>query len=346
MIQLKIDNNNIVLPKTKVILTSSIESILPKDIKIIINELWSVNPNNPAELKASFYIQDPNMEQNILNVTATIKPTDIPKIYQLVGFKLESSNSIIQEMNKEKELFEVSPLNAHFIMNQFDLSELMENLTPSSAQDEMNFITAFANSKSLYEDNKDVNYKNMGINKKSLYDEYYKNMGVSSKSLYEDYKDMGISGLDFFELVEDENTMGKDLMYQIDIEEPRTIEMFYSDIKDHITKALIQIVKKHKEKNDTNLQYYVEDFNILNFYFMPENYNLISEKYDGCQSILQKRDITLFYNEKYNNVFFAESKLDYKTASYTEVSTLDKLRLTINEELALLRYFIYKYNIE
>lgn len=312
MIQLKIDNNNIVLPKTKLILTSSLESILPKNIKIIINELWSVNPNNPAELKASFYIQDPNMEQNILNVTATIKSTDIPKIYQLVGFKLESSNSIIQEMNKEKELFEVSPLNAHFIMNQFDLSELMENLTPSSAQDEMNFITAFAN----------------------------------SKSLYEDYKDMGISGLDFFELVEDENTMGKDLMYQIDIEEPRTIEMFYSDIKDHITKALIQIVKKHKEKNDTNLQYYVEDFNILNFYFMPENYNLISEKYDGCQSILQKRDITLFYNEKYNDVFFAESKLDYKTASYTEVSTLDKLRLTINEELALLRYFIYKYNIE
>lgn len=312
MIQLKIDNNNIVLPKTKLILTSSLESILPKDIKIIINELWSVNPNNPAELKASFYIQDPNMEQNILNVTATIKPTDIPEIYQLVGFKLQSSYSIIQEMNKEKELFEVSPLNAHFIMNQFDLSELMENLTPSSAQDEMNFITAFAN----------------------------------SKSLYEDYKDMGISGLDFFELVEDENTMGKDLMYQIDIEEPRTIEMFYSDIKDHITKALIQIVKKHKEKNDTNLQYYVEDFNILNFYFMPENYNLISEKYDGCQSILQKRDITLFYNEKYNDVFFAESKLDYKTASYTEVSTLDKLRLTINEELALLRYFIYKYNIE
>jgi hypothetical protein len=122
--------------------------------------------------------------------------------------------------------------------------------------------------------------------------------------------------------------------------------MFYSDIKDHITNALIQIVKKHKEKNDTNLQYYVEDFNILNFYFMPENYNLISAKYDGCQSILQKRDITLFYNEKYNDVFFAESKLDYKTASYTEVSTLDKLRLTINEELALLRYFIYKYNIE
>jgi hypothetical protein len=79
---------------------------------------------------------------------------------------------------------------------------------------------------------------------------------------------------------------------------------------------------------------------------MPENYNLISAKYDGCQSILQKRDITLFYNEKYNDVFFAESKLDYKTASYTEVSTLDKLRLTINEELALLRYFIYKYNIE
>lgn len=312
MIQLKIDNNNIVLPKTKLILTSSLESILPKNIKIIINELWSVNPNNPAELKASFYIQDPNMEQNILNVTATIKSTDIPEIYQLVGFKLQSSYSIIQEMNKEKELFEVSPLNAHFIMNQFDLSELMENLTPSSAQDEMNFITAFAN----------------------------------SKSLYEDYKDMGISGLDFFELVEDENTMGKDLMYQIDIEEPRTIEMFYSDIKDHITKALIQIVKKHKEKNDTNLQYYVEDFNILNFYFMPENYNLISEKYDGCQSILQKRDITLFYNEKYNDVFFAESKLDYKTASYTEVSTLDKLRLTINEELALLRYFIYKYNIE
>lgn len=312
MIQLKIDNNNIVLPKTKVILTSSIESILPKDIKIIINELWSVNPNNPAELKASFYIQDPNMEENILNVTATIKSTDIPEIYQLIGFKLQSSYSIIQEMNKEKELFEVSPLNAHFIMNQFDLSELMENLTPSSAQDEMNFITAFAN----------------------------------SKSLYEDYKDMGIAGLDFFELVEDENTMGKDLMYQIDIEEPRTIEMFYSDIKVHITKALIQIVKKHKEKNDTNLQYYVEDFNILNFYFMPENYNLISEKYDGCQSILQKRDITLFYNEKYNDVFFAESKLDYKTASYTEVSTLDKLRLTINEELALLRYFIYKYNIE
>lgn len=312
MIQLKIDNNNIVLPKTKVILTSSLESILPKNIKIIINELWSVNPNNPAELKASFYIQDPNMEQNILNVTATIKPTDIPEIYQLVGFKLQSSYSIIQEMNKEKELFEVSPLNAHFIMNQFDLSELMENLTPSSAQDEMNFITAFAN----------------------------------SKSLYEDYKDMGISDFNFFELVEDENTMGKDLMYQIDIEEPRTIEMFYSDIKDHITKALIQIVKKHKEKNDTNLQYYVEDFNILNFYFMPENYNLISEKYDGCQSILQKRDITLFYNEKYNDVFFAESKLDYKTASYTEVSTLDKLRLTINEELALLRYFIYKYNIE
>lgn len=312
MIQLKIDNNNIVLPKTKVILTSSIESILPKDIKIIINELWSVNPNNPAELKASFYIQDPNMEENILNVTATIKSTDIPEIYQLIGFKLQSSYSIIQEMNKEKELFEVSPLNAHFIMNQFDLSELMENLTPSSAQDEMNFITAFAN----------------------------------SKSLYEDYKDMGIAGLDFFELVEDENTMGKDLMYQIDIEEPRRIEMFYSDIKVHITKALIQIVKKHKEKNDTNLQYYVEDFNILNFYFMPENYNLISEKYDGCQSILQKRDITLFYNEKYNDVFFAESKLDYKTASYTEVSTLDKLRLTINEELALLRYFIYKYNIE
>lgn len=316
MIQLEIDNNNIVLPKTKVILTSSIESILPKDIKIIINELWSVNPNNPAELKASFYIQDSNMEQNILNVTATIKPTDIPKIYQLVGFKLESSNSIIQEMNKEKELFEVSPLNAHFIMNQFDLSELMENLTPSSAQDEMDFFTALANSK-IYVNNKDVNYK-----------------------------DIGISGVDFFDLIEDENTMGKDLMYQIDIEEPRTIEMFYSDIKDHITKALIQIVKKHKEKNDTNLQYYVEDFNILNFYFMPENYNLISEKYDGCQSILQKRDITLFYNEKYNDVFFAESKLDYKTASYTEVSTLDKLRLTINEELALLRYFIYKYNIE
>lgn len=318
MIQLKIDNNNIVLPKTKVILTSSLESILPKNIKIIINELWSINPNNPAELKASFYIQDSNMEQNILNVTATIKPTDIPKIYQLVGFKLESSNSIIQEMNKEKELFEVSPLNAHFIMNQFDLSELMENLTPSSAQDEMNFFTALANSNSkIYVNNKDVNYK-----------------------------DMGISGLDFFDLVEDENTMGKDLMYQIDIEEPRTIEMFYSDIKDHITKALIQIVKKHKEKNDTNLQYYVEDFNILNFYFMPENYNLISEKYDGCQSILQKRDITLFYNEKYNDVFFAESKLDYKTASYTEVSTSEKLRLTINEELALLRYFIYKYNIE
>jgi hypothetical protein len=315
MIQLKIDNNNIVLPKTKVILTSSLESILPKDIKIIINELWSVNPNNPAEIKASFYIQDSNMEENILNVTATIKPTDIPKIFQLVGFKLQSSYSIIQEMNKEKELFEVSPLNAHFIMNQFDLSELMENLTPSSAQDEMDFFTALANSK-IYVNNKDV-----------------------------DYKDMGISDLNFFDLIDD-NTNGKDLMYQIDIEEPRTIEMFYSDIKDHITNALIQIVKKHKEKNDTNLQYYVEDFNILNFYFMPENYNLISAKYDGCQSILQKRDITLFYNEKYNDVFFAESKLDYKTASYTEVSTLDKLRLTINEELALLRYFIYKYNIE
>jgi hypothetical protein len=315
MIQLEIDNNNIVLPKTKLILTSSLESILPKDIKIIINELWSVNPNNPAELNASFYIQDPNMEQNILDVTATIKPTDIPKIYQLVGFKLQSSYSIIQEMNKEKELFEVSPLNAHFIMNQFDLSELMENLTPSSAQDEMDFFTALANSK-IYVNNKDV-----------------------------DYKDMGISDLNFFDLIDD-NTNGKDLMYQIDIEEPRTIEMFYSDIKDHITNALIQIVKKHKEKNDTNLQYYVEDFNILNFYFMPENYNLISAKYDGCQSILQKRDITLFYNEKYNDVFFAESKLDYKTASYTEVSTLDKLRLTINEELALLRYFIYKYNIE
>jgi hypothetical protein len=312
MIKLKIDNNNIVLPKTKLILTSSLESILPKDIKIIINELWSVNPNNPTELKASFYIQDSNMEQNILNVTATIKPTDIPKIYQLIGFKLESSYSIIQEMNKEKELFEVSPLNAHFIMNQFDLSELMENLTPSSAQDEMDFSTALAN----------------------------------SKSLYEDWQDIGISDLKFFDLVEDENTMGKDLMCQIDIEEPRTIEMFYLDIKDHITKALIQIVKKHKEKNDTNLQYYVEDFITLNFSFMPDNYNLISEKYDGCQSILQKRDITLFYNEKYNDVFFAESKLDYKTATYTEVSTSEKLRLTINEELALLRYFIYKYNIE
>jgi hypothetical protein len=312
MIQLKIDNNNIVLPKTKVILTSSLESILPKDIKIIINELWSVNPNNPAEIKASFYIQDSNMEENILDVTATIKPTDIPKIYQLIGFKLESSYSIIQEMNKEKELFEVSPLNAHFIMNQFDLSELMENLTPSSAQDEMDFSTALAN----------------------------------SKSLYEDWQDIGISDLKFFDLIEDENTMGKDLMCQIDIEEPRTIEMFYLDIKDHITKALIQIVKKHKEKNDTNLQYYVEDFITLNFSFMPDNYNLISEKYDGCQSILQKRDITLFYNEKYNDVFFAESKLDYKTATYTEVSTSEKLRLTINEELALLRYFIYKYNIE
>ena len=344
MIQLKIENNKIVLPKTKVILSSSLESILPKDIKIIINELWSVNPNNPAEIKASFYIQDSNMEQNILNVTATIKPTDIPETYQLVGFKLQSSYSIIQEMNKEKELFEVSPLNAHFIMNQFELTELMGNLTPSSAQDEMDFSTALANSK-IYVDNKDVNYKNMGINTKSLYDEFT-NMGVSSKSLYKDWEDMGISGLDFFDLVEDENTMGKDLMYQIDIKEPRTIEMFYSDIKNHITKALIQIVKKHKEKNDTNLQYYVEDFNILNFYFMPENYNLISEKYDGCQSILQKRDITLFYNEKYNDAFFAESKLDYKTASYTEVSTSEKLRLTINEELALLRYFIYKYNIE
>jgi hypothetical protein len=312
MIQLEIDNNNIVLPKTKLILTSSLESILPKDIKIIINELWSVNPNNPAEIKASFYIQDSNMEENILDVTATIKPTDIPKIYQLIGFKLESSYSIIQEMNKEKELFEVSPLNAHFIMNQFDLSELMENLTPSSAQDEMDFSTALAN----------------------------------SKSLYEDWQDIGISDLKFFDLIEDENTMGKDLMCQIDIEEPRTIEMFYLDIKDHITKALIQIVKKHKEKNDTNLQYYVEDFITLNFSFMPDNYNLISEKYDGCQSILQKRDITLFYNEKYNDVFFAESKLDYKTATYTEVSTSEKLRLTINEELALLRYFIYKYNIE
>lgn len=185
----------------------------------------------------------------------------------------------------------------------------MGNLTTSSAQDEMDFFTELNNINPIY-------------------------------------KDMGISDLNFFDLVEDENTMGKDLMYQIDIEEPRTIEMFYSDIKDHITKALIQIVKKHKEKNDTNLQYYVEDFNILNFYFMPENYNLISEKYAGCQSILQKRDITLFYNEKYNDVFFAESKLDYKTASYTEVSTSEKLRLTINEELALLRYFIYKYNIE
>ena len=312
MIQLKIDNNNIVLPPTKLILTSSLESILPKDIKIVINDLWFINPDNPAEIKASFYIQDSNMEENILDVTATIKPTDIPKIFQLVGFKLQSSYSIIQEMNKEKELFEVSPLNAHFIMNQFDLSELMENLTPSSAQDEMDFSTALAN----------------------------------SKLLYKDWQDMGISDLKFFDLIEDEDTNGKDLMYQIDIEEPRTIEMFYSDIKDHITKALIQIVKKHKEKNDTNLQYYVEDFNTLNFYFMPENYNLISERYDGCQSILQKRDITLFYNEKYNDAFFAESKLDYKTASYTEVSTSEKLRLTINEELALLRYFIYKYNIE
>lgn len=312
MIQLKIDNNNIVLPKTKLILTTSLESILPKNIKIVINDLWFINPDNPAEIKASFYIQDSNMEENILNVTATIKPTDIPKIFQLVGFKLQSSYSIIQEMNKEKELFEVSPLNAHFIMNQFDLSELMENLTPSSDQDEMDFSTALAN----------------------------------SKSLYKDWQDMGISDLKFFDLIEDEDTNGKDLMYQIDIEEPRTIEMFYSDIKDHITKALIQIVKKHKEKNDTNLQYYVEDFNTLNFYFMPENYNLISERYDGCQSILQKRDITLFYNEKYNDAFFAESKLDYKTASYTEVSTSEKLRLTINEELALLRYFIYKYNIE
>lgn len=312
MIKLEIENNNIVLPKTKIILSSSLESILPKDIKILINDLWFINPDNPAELKASFYIQDPNMEQNILNVTATIKPTDIPKIYQLVGFKLESSYSIIQEMNKEKELFEVSPLNAHFIMNQFDLSELMENLTPSSAQDEMDFSTALAN----------------------------------SKSLYEDWQDIGISDLKFFDLIEDENNYGKDLMCQIDIEEPRTIEMFYSDIKDHITNALIQIVKKHKEKNDTNLQYYVEDFITLNFSFMPDNYNLISEKYDGCQSILQKRDITLFYNEKYNDVFFAESKLDYKTATYTEVSTSEKLRLTINEELALLRYFIYKYNIE
>ena len=311
MIQLEIDNNNIVLPKTKLILTSSLESILPKDIKILTNELWFINPDNPAEIKASFYIQDSNMEENILDVTATIKPTDIPKTFQLVGFKLQSSYSIIQEMNKEKELFEVSPLNAHFIMNQFDLSELMENLTPSSAQDEIDFSTALAN----------------------------------SKSLYKDWQDMGISDLNFFDLIDD-NTNGKDLMYQIDIEEPRTIEMFYSDIKDHITNALIQIVKKHKEKNDTNLQYYVEDFNILNFYFMPENYNLISAKYDGCQSILQKRDITLFYNEKYNDVFFAKSKLDYKTASYTEVSTSEKIRLTINEELALLRYFIYKYNIE
>ena len=125
---------------------------LPKDIKIRINELWSVNPNNPAELKASFYIQDSNMEENILNVTATIKPTDIPKIYQLVGFKLESSYSIIQEMNKEKELFEVSPLNAHFIMNQFELTEVMGNLTTSSAQDEMNFFTTLTNRNTLYDE--------------------------------------------------------------------------------------------------------------------------------------------------------------------------------------------------
>ena len=326
MIQLKIDNNNIVLPKTKLILTSSLESILPKDIKIIINELWSVNPNNPAELKASFYIQDPNMEQNILNVTATIKPTDIPKIYQLVGFKLQSSYSIIQEMNKEKELFEVSPLNAHFIMNQFELTEVMGNLTTSSAQDEMNIFTELTNRNPLYDE--------------------FKNMGVSSKSLYEDYKDMGISGLDFFELIEDENTKGKDLMYQINIEDPKTIQLFYSDIKTHITNTLIKISKKYKEKNNTNLQYYVEDFDTLHFSFMPENYTRVSKKYDKYQSILQIRDITLFYDEKYNDIFFAESKLDYKTASYKEVSVLDKIRLTINEELALLYYFIYKYNIE
>lgn len=326
MIQLEIDNNNIVLPKTKVILTSSIESILPKDIKIIINELWSVNPNNPAELNASFYIQDPNMEQNILNVTATIKPTDIPKIYQLVGFKLQSSYSIIQEMNKEKELFEVSPLNAHFIMNQFELTEVMGNLTTSSAQDEMNIFTELTNRNPLYDE--------------------FKNMGVSSKSLYEDYKDMGISGFDFFELVEDENTKGKDLMYQINIEDPKTIQLFYSDIKTHITNTLIKISKKYKEKNNTNLQYYVEDFDTLHFSFMPENYTRVSKKYDKYQSILQIRDITLFYDEKYNDIFFAESKLDYKTASYKEVSVLDKIRLTINEELALLYYFIYKYNIE
>lgn len=325
MIQLKIENNNIVLPKTKLILSSSLESILPKDIKILTNELWCINPDNPAEIKASFNIQDSNMEENILNVTATIKPTDIPKTFQLVGFKLESSYSIIQEMNKEKELFEVSPLNAHFIMNQFELTEIMGDLTLSSDQEKMNLVTELTNTNPLYNE--------------------FNKMGVSSKSLYKDWQDMDISDLNFFDLIDD-NTNGKDLMYQIDIEEPRTIEMFYSDIKDHITNALIRIVKKHKEKNNTNLQYYVEDFNILNFYFMPENYNLISAKYDGCQSILQKRDITLFYNEKYNDVFFAESKLDYKTASYTEVSTSEKLRLTINEELALLRYFIYKYNIE
>lgn len=309
MIQLKIQNN-IVLPPTKVKLNNAIHSILPNNFNSVLKDLWDVNPNNPNELQATYYIED----NNILTVTATIQQTATPNIYNLIGFKLESEHPIIKEMNEEvnNELFTVSPLNAHFIMNQFDLSELMENLTPSSDQDEMDFSTTLAN----------------------------------SKLLYKDWQDMGISNLKFFDLIEDENTNGKDLMYQIDIEEPRTIEMFYSDIKDHITKALIQIVKKYKEKNDTNLQYYVEDFNTLKFYFMPENYNLISERYDGCQSILQKRDITLFYNEKYNDAFFAESKLDYKTASYTEVSTSEKLRLTINEELALLRYFIYKYNIE
>ena len=304
MIQLKIQNN-IVLPPTKVKLNNAIHSILPNNFNSVLKDLWDVNPNNPNELQATYYIED----NNILTVTATIQQTETPNIYNLIGFKLESEHPIIKEMNEENDLFKVSPLNAHFIMNQFDLSELMENLTPSSAQDEMDFSTALAN----------------------------------SKSLYKDWQDIGVSDLKFFDLIEDENTYGKDLMYQIDIEEPRTIEMFYSDIKDHITKALIQVVKKHKEKNDTNLQYYVEDFNTLNFYFMPENYNLISAKYDGCQSILQKRDITLFYNEKYNDAFFAESKLDYKTATYTEVSTSEKLRLTINYHSLKQKQLHYHY---
>ena len=326
MVQLKIQNN-IVLPPTKVILNNAIYSILPNNFNSVLKDLWNINPNNPNELQATYYIED----NNILAVTATIQQTETPNNYNLIGFKLESEHPIIKEMNEEvnNELFTISPLDEFFIMNAYELSEdLMEldNKIHSTDNDNINFCTALANSKDIYDE--------------------FKNMGVSSKSLYKDWQDIGISDLNFFDLIEDENTMGKDLMYQIDIEEPRTIEMFYSDIKDHITNALIQIVKKHKEKNDTNLQYYVEDFNILNFYFMPENYNLFSKKYDDCQSILQKRDITLFYNEKYNDAFFAESKLDYKTASYTEVSTSEKLRLTINEELALLRYFIYKYNIE
>ena len=152
MVQLKIQDN-IILPPTKVKLNNAIYSILPKNFNGVLKDLWNINPNNPNEIQATYYIED----NNILAVTATIQPTETPNIYNLIGFKLESEHPIIKEMNEEvnNELFTISPLDEFFIMNAYELNEdLMEldNKIHSTDNDNINFFTALANSKDIYED--------------------------------------------------------------------------------------------------------------------------------------------------------------------------------------------------